>query len=111
MEFFDSHAHYNDKRFASDRKEIIEKTYKESVTGILNAGYSLETSKEAIETAEKYDFIYASVGISPNDLKDVGADSISARIAGHAAITKNKRISTTPKSGCNRRNWVRLLLE
>ena len=71
MIFFDSHAHYNDPKFDNDRKEILESTYNSGVTKVLNAGYNLETSKKAIEMAEEYDFIYASVGISPNDVENV----------------------------------------
>ena len=44
MEFFDSHAHYNDKKFNEDRDELIKSIYSEGVTRIINAGYSLETS-------------------------------------------------------------------
>ena len=42
MEFFDSHAHYNDEKFEEDREELIKKIYDENVTEIINAGYSLE---------------------------------------------------------------------
>ena len=68
MEFFDSHAHYNDERFKEDRENLIKKNYGEGVTKIINAGYSLESSKEAIEIAKEYEFMYVTVGISPNDI-------------------------------------------
>lgn len=68
MEFFDSHAHYNDERFDEDRDKLIKEIYSEGVTKIVNAGYSLQSSRKAIEIAEKYDFIYATAGISPNDI-------------------------------------------
>ena len=71
MKLFDSHAHYNDERFENDRKEVLEAVYKEGIEKVLNAGYGIESSKKAIEIAEQYDFVYASVGVSPND---VGAD-------------------------------------
>ena len=77
MELFDSHAHYNDERFDGNREEILEKAYTEGVTSILNAGYGLESSKKAIQIAEKYPFMYASVGISPNDLEDIKVKGIS----------------------------------
>ena len=70
MEFFDSHAHYNDEKFDEDRNELIENIYKSGVTSIINAGYSLESSKKAIEIANDYDFMYVIVGISPNDIED-----------------------------------------
>ncbi|MGN1270442.1 MAG: TatD family hydrolase [Clostridia bacterium] len=69
MELFDSHAHYNDEKFEADREEVLSKIYKSGVTKIVNAGYSLESSKKAIEIANKHEFIYATVGISPNDIE------------------------------------------
>ncbi len=68
MEFFDSHAHYNDERFEEDRDKLVKKIYNEGVTKIINAGYSLESSKEAIKIAEDYEFMCATAGISPNDI-------------------------------------------
>lgn len=68
MEFFDSHAHYNDERFDEDRDKLLKDIYDEKITKIINAGYSLESSKKAVEIAQNYDFIYATSGISPNDI-------------------------------------------
>ena len=68
MEFFDSHAHYNDEKFNLDREEIISNIYKSGVTSFVCAGYSLQSSKQAIEIAKKYKFIYSTVGVSPNDI-------------------------------------------
>ena len=70
MEFFDSHAHYNDEKFNEDREALIKAIYEDGITKIINAGYSLESSKKAIEIAEKYDFMNAIVGISPNDIQN-----------------------------------------
>ncbi len=68
MEFFDSHAHYNDEKFEEDRDNLIKEIYNENVTKIINAGYSLKSSKKAIDISQNYDFMYATVGISPNDI-------------------------------------------
>ena len=70
MEIFDSHAHYNDEKFANDRNEVIKSIYNSGVTSIICAGYNLESSKQAIKLANEYEFIYSTVGISPNDLTD-----------------------------------------
>ena len=70
MELFDSHAHYNDEKFEEDREEILKEIYKSGVTKLVNAGYSLESSKSAIQIANSHDFIYSAVGISPNDIVD-----------------------------------------
>ena len=68
MEFFDSHAHYDDEKFDEDRKEVISKIYEEGVTRVISAGYSIESSKKAIQLAKKNEFIYATCGVSPNDI-------------------------------------------
>lgn len=68
MEFFDSHAHYNDEKFMEDREEILNQIYNESVTKLICAGYDVKSSIEAVKIANAHEFIYAIVGISPNDI-------------------------------------------
>lgn len=70
MNLFDSHSHYNDEKFDLDRENIIDEVYKSGVTNLINAGYNIQSSKKAINIANKYDFIYATCGISPNDIDD-----------------------------------------
>ncbi len=68
MEFFDSHSHYNDKRFNEDRERIIKETYEAGVTKFICAGYDIQSSLNSLNISEKYDFIYSICGISPNDI-------------------------------------------
>lgn len=68
MEFFDSHAHYNDEKFEIDRDEVISSVRAEGITRLVSVGYSVEASKFAEKLSNKYEFIYYSCGISPNDL-------------------------------------------
>ena len=68
MEFFDSHSHYNDEKFDEDREEIIEQTYNDGITKFVCAGYNIPSSKFSLELAQKYNYIYSIVGISPNDI-------------------------------------------
>ena len=68
MRFFDSHAHLNDEKFDEDREELIEKIHQDEIDKFVTAGYSLKSSKKAIEIAEKYEFMYTICGISPNDI-------------------------------------------
>ena len=70
MELFDSHCHFNDDKFDADRDEVINSAYQAGITKINCAGYDVASSIDAIKLAEKYDFIYASCGISPNDVHD-----------------------------------------
>lgn len=68
MKLFDSHSHLNDEKFDDDREEVIENICKSGVTNFITAGYSVESSKKALEISKNYDFIYTTAGISPNDI-------------------------------------------
>ena len=68
MYLIDSHAHLDDEKFNEDREQIIEEIKKSEVVNVISAGYSIEGSEKAVELAKKYDFIYATCGISPNDI-------------------------------------------
>ena len=76
MEFFDAHAHYNDEKFDKDRDEIINNIYNSGITKMVCVGYNIEKSKMALNIAEKYNFIYATAGISPNDIEDYSEDNL-----------------------------------
>lgn len=71
MELFDTHSHYNDERFDEDREEIIKLTFESNVTKFMCIGYDIESSKKAIEISKKHKNIYATCGISPNDVDGV----------------------------------------
>ena len=68
MQLFDSHSHYNDEKFNEDKEQILYKVYEAGVTKLICAGYNLEASKKAVEIANAHNFVYATVGISPNDI-------------------------------------------
>lgn len=68
MELLDSHCHLDDQKFEEDREEIILQIKEAKITKLIAAGYSLEGSKRAKKLADEYDFIYATAGISPNDI-------------------------------------------
>lgn len=68
MKFFDSHAHLDDEKFNEDREHLIKEIKESGIDKFISAGYSLEGSKKGIELANKYDFIYTTSGVSPNDI-------------------------------------------
>ena len=70
MEFFDSHAHYNDEKFEIDRDDLLKDVYKEGITRVVCAGYNVEQSEFAVNLAKEIHFMYATCGISPNDIDD-----------------------------------------
>ncbi len=76
MELFDTHSHYNDEKFDEDREEIIKATFDSGVAKFMCIGYNLESSKKAIEIAQNHENIYATCGISPNDIEDSNLDEL-----------------------------------
>lgn len=62
---FDTHAHYDDTKFESDRFEVMETLPQNGVAYAVNIGTNLESSKLSIEYAEKFEHIYATVGYHP----------------------------------------------
>ncbi len=65
---FDSHAHYDDQRFDDCRDELLSALAEHGVGGIVNCGCDGESSKKALEMAEKFSFVYAAVGIHPGNI-------------------------------------------
>ena len=74
--YFDTHAHYDDKRFNDDRAELLGGMPAAGVSLILNAASSLKSAKFSIELADKYPFIYASVGVHPHDSKSMTDETL-----------------------------------
>jgi len=91
MELFDSHAHYNDEKFNDDREELLNNIKKENVTNIICAGYNVDSSKIALEIANKYEYIYAICGISPNDIPQ-SEEELWNQIEKIKEITNNEKI-------------------
>ncbi len=71
MKLFDTHAHYDDVRFMNEYEggtdSAILDCLNDCVGNIVNIGTNLDNSKRSIELAEKYNEVYASVGIHPSD--------------------------------------------
>jgi TatD DNase family protein len=67
MKMFDSHAHYNDERFEGIADALINEVHNAGVEKITNIGASLKSSESSLELANKFDFVYASVGVHPSD--------------------------------------------
>ena len=64
---FDTHAHYDDEAFDADRDELIERMHAYGVSGIVTCAYNDASAKAALELAHRYDFIYAAVGLHPEN--------------------------------------------
>ncbi|MFH1956655.1 MAG: TatD family hydrolase [Patescibacteria group bacterium] len=65
---FDIHCHLDFPDFDKDREEVIKRALDAGI-GMINVGTDYESSKKAIELAEAYAGIYATIGVHPHDAK------------------------------------------
>jgi TatD DNase family protein len=72
----DSHAHIQLKQFDTDRKAVLERASEAGVHAILVVGFDLETSRGAIDLAERHEQTYATVGMHPHDAKDLTDETL-----------------------------------
>jgi len=71
---FDSHAHIDDEKFDNDRDQVVARALENGITGIINVGACMASSARSIALTQKYENIYAAVGIHPHDAKDASED-------------------------------------
>jgi TatD DNase family protein len=73
MELVDSHAHIDFPQFADDREAMLERARAAGVTALLaiGTGPGPEKLDAALPLADRYDWIYASIGIHPHEAKQV----------------------------------------
>lgn len=64
---FETHAHYEDKAFDTDRKELLERLPGQGIEFVVNVSSGVGTIDPVIALAEQYPYIYATVGIHPGD--------------------------------------------
>ena len=57
---FDTHAHYNDRRFNKDREELLARLPEEGIGRVVNIGADIESTRQSVALAERYDFMYAA---------------------------------------------------
>ncbi len=74
LEYIDSHAHYDAEQFDPDRDELLNRLHSGGVKYIVNMGCNIERSRLSVEYSERYPFVYAAVGMHPEDVPDAPAD-------------------------------------
>ncbi|MGA7931400.1 MAG: TatD family hydrolase [Candidatus Sulfotelmatobacter sp.] len=87
--FIDSHAHLDGRQFDSDREQVIARAREAGVQAIVAVGNGDGPAQVdcGIRLAEKYDFVYATLGIHPHE----------ARLADEAAYQNMARLARHPK--------------
>ena len=84
---FDTHAHFDDEQFDADRDEVLKSLKSYGVGNIVNIGSSMKTSRTSVALAEKYDFVYAAVGVHPSETGELCETNID----------ELKRLAANPK--------------
>ncbi len=87
--FVDSHAHLDGRQFAADREQVISRAREAGVRNIVAIGNGDGPANFdcGIQLAEKYDFMYATIGIHPHE----------ARLADQAAFDRMHQLARHPK--------------
>ncbi len=67
---FDTHAHYDSHRFDADRDAVLSSLPEKGVSLVVDPGCDLESSAMAVELARRWPFLYAAVGVHPEDCAD-----------------------------------------
>ncbi len=92
----DTHAHLMDSQFDDDLEEVLLRAQKSGVTRIINVGCGLDFSDKSLEMSEKYDFLYATIGLHPYDAGDC-SDALMGKWKG--LIKENKKIVAVGETG------------
>ncbi|HSI87527.1 MAG TPA: TatD family hydrolase [Pyrinomonadaceae bacterium] len=90
MKFVDSHCHIDGEAFDADRDDVVERARGAGVAAMLNVGTgdpNTDDFRRAVAVAERYDNVYASVGVHPHDAK-LYDEAAEAQLIGLAGAEK-----------------------
>ena len=96
---FDAHCHYDDEKFDEDRDELLSSLPEKGVFAVVTNGTDIETSERALALAEKYDFVYAAVGIHPESAPDTDVSRIGEYIDKVAKLLTHKKAVALGETG------------
>lgn len=72
----DSHCHINDPVYENNPEAYVKEAKENGISTMLVVGYDLASSKKAIEIAEKFEGVYAAIGIIPAEVKNAKPDDL-----------------------------------
>lgn len=73
---FDTHAHYDDKKFDTDREALLNSLPSCGIEAVTNVGADTASSCRAVELANRYDFMYAAVGVHPDHVEELDEEKL-----------------------------------
>ena len=91
----DTHAHLDYPDFATDFDAVLARATEAGVTRILTIGTSIESSRRAVELAEKYPNVFAVIGVHPNYAEEAGEDVITPL----RELAKSPRVAAIGETG------------
>jgi TatD DNase family protein len=94
VRLIDSHCHLNAERFAGAEAAVVERAEAAGLERIMVPGWNVDSSERAIELADRFAWLDASVGVHPHDAAKVDAAGWR-RIVGWAADTRVRAIGET----------------
>ena len=111
---FDTHAHYYDDAFDPDRDQVLSGLSAKGVELVLCPGCDISSSQASVRLAEQYEFLYAAVGLHPENLEGLEKNAALDAIKAMAAHPKVKAIGEigldhywvkTPEARANARDF------
>lgn len=73
---FDTHAHYDDDKFDTDRESLLASMPEKGIDKIVTCGCDIESTEFNRQLSHKYDFIYYAAGFHPENLENVKLSDI-----------------------------------
>lgn len=74
---FESHAHYDDDAFEADRDTLLKELEENGIGHVINISSSLSSVRTTLSLAEKYPFLYAAVGVHPDDTGELNEENFA----------------------------------
>ncbi len=68
---FDTHSHYDDETFNEDRETLLNSFPQQGIGTVVTVGADIATSQAALLLAQKYDYVYAALGVHPSETGDL----------------------------------------
>ena len=103
MTLFDSHAHYDDRRFDEEfdggGRAALEKAHSLGVEYIANIGSSIRTSENSVALAEEFPFVIAAVGIHPEDAQEIPVHETDRALARIEELARHEKVRAIGEIG------------
>src|SRR5438093_12791504 len=95
----ETHAHLDYPDFANDLDDVLRRAVDAGVTRVITIGTSIESSRRAIDLADKYPTVYATIGVHPTYVEEAEEDVVTSL----RELAQNARVLALASCGveCN----------